>query len=124
MDVTNDTDRSTADILGVSAVIVNDLRQRRQRDYVFEWDKALRMNGDSGVRLQYTHCRLCSLADAWPRRSESGDRRADGGEWSDLWPEPEAEDLLLEMARYGDALVRSEAQLEACVLVAYLFGLW
>lgn len=34
---------SVADILGTSAIIVNDLKQRRQRDYDFDWNKTLQM---------------------------------------------------------------------------------
>lgn len=33
-------DEST-DILGVSAVIINDLKQKRTQDYNFDWNKAL-----------------------------------------------------------------------------------
>lgn len=55
------TDLATSDILGISCVIVNDLKQRRQRDYEFSWDRALQVQGDSGIKLQYTHCRLYSL---------------------------------------------------------------
>lgn len=33
----------TADILGTSAVIINDLKQRRQRDYEFDWNRALQV---------------------------------------------------------------------------------
>jgi arginyl-tRNA synthetase len=32
------------DILAVSAVIINDLKQRRQRDYIFNWDDALQVS--------------------------------------------------------------------------------
>lgn len=116
-------ERDTADVLGMSAVIVNDLKQRRTRDYVFDWDHALQMNGDTGIRLQYTHCRLCSLADAC---SELGDVVDEGTTAArvEMLREPEAERLLFEMARYADVLERSEETLEACVLVVYLFGLW
>lgn len=55
------TENNTDDILGMSAVIINDLKQRRQRDYEFDWNKLLQVNGDTGIKLQYTHCRLCSL---------------------------------------------------------------
>ena len=36
-----DIDDISTDILGVSAVIVNDLKQKRTHDYDFDWDKAL-----------------------------------------------------------------------------------
>lgn len=117
------TSKTTADILGISAVIVNDLKQRRQRDYVFDWDKTLQMSGDTGIRLQYTHCRLCSLAHTFAAQmpDEHDERRRPR---VSMLREPQAEQLLLEIARFEDVLARSEESLEACVLVVYLFGLW
>jgi arginyl-tRNA synthetase len=38
-----DQNADTADVLAVSAVVVNDLKQRRQRDYDFDWDRALQV---------------------------------------------------------------------------------
>ena len=46
-----------ADALATTAVIVNDLKQRRSRNYVFSWENALHSKGDSGIKLQYTHAR-------------------------------------------------------------------
>ncbi|KAJ8969182.1 hypothetical protein NQ314_001885 [Rhamnusium bicolor] len=37
------SDDNTADILGVSCVIINDLKQRRQKDYDFDWDRVLQV---------------------------------------------------------------------------------
>ncbi|CAH2063701.1 unnamed protein product, partial [Iphiclides podalirius] len=51
----------TCDILGITAVVINDLKQKRQKDYIFDWDRALQSEGDSGIKLQYLHCRLLSL---------------------------------------------------------------
>ena len=48
-----------ADTLGVSAIIVQDLKQRRLTNYKFDWAKMLQFSGDTGVFLQYTHARLC-----------------------------------------------------------------
>jgi arginyl-tRNA synthetase len=33
----------TADILGTSAVIISDLKQRRKRSYEFDWNRALQV---------------------------------------------------------------------------------
>jgi len=33
----------TTDILGISAVIINDLKQRRHKDYEFDWNRALQV---------------------------------------------------------------------------------
>lgn len=47
--------------LAISALIVNSLKVRRNRDVPFDWNEALRPTGDTGVNLQYTHARLVSL---------------------------------------------------------------
>ena len=57
-------DSRVADNLGISAVLINDLKQKRNRSYEFSWEKALVGKGDSGIKLQYTHCRLHSLLEA------------------------------------------------------------
>lgn len=37
------TNTDISDILGVTCVIVNDLKQRRQKDYEFSWDRVLQV---------------------------------------------------------------------------------
>ena len=51
--------QGVADKLGISAIIVQDLKEKRQRNYEFSWDRMLSFTGDTGVFLQYTHARLC-----------------------------------------------------------------
>lgn len=36
-----DLSDKSSDILGISAMIVHDLKRKRQRDYTFDWDAAL-----------------------------------------------------------------------------------
>ncbi|XP_013108976.2 probable arginine--tRNA ligase, mitochondrial [Stomoxys calcitrans] len=107
-----------ADVLGVSAVIINDLKQRRQRDYEFNWDKALQMNGDTGIKLQYTHCRLYSLLEQNDHIHVTNENLA-----MECLKEPEALDLLNELAKYPQILWQAKENLEACILVNYLFGI-
>ncbi|XP_059473422.1 probable arginine--tRNA ligase, mitochondrial [Neocloeon triangulifer] len=111
-----DSAGNSADVLGVSAVIINDLKQRRQRDYTFDWEKALQMQGDGGIRLQYTHCRLCSLEE------NSGATPADESDPA-LLSEPQATALAIELGRFDEVLNASYEELEACILVNYLFTL-
>ncbi|XP_055631268.1 probable arginine--tRNA ligase, mitochondrial [Toxorhynchites rutilus septentrionalis] len=103
-------------ILGTTAVIINDLKQQRMRNYDFNWDKALQVEGDSGIKLQYTHCRLWSLQ----QNVESTNQTECIPE---MFPEKEALDLICTIVKFGDILVESEEKREACVLVNYLFGL-
>ncbi|CAG2056953.1 unnamed protein product, partial [Timema podura] len=107
---------TTSDILGVSAVIINDLKQKRQRDYEFDWNKALQLQGDTGTKLQYTHCRLYSL------EQNCGAQLPTECDPSVL-QETEAVLLVIEVARFDEVLNKSHEELEACVLVSYLFRL-
>ncbi|UXI16796.1 epididymal secretory protein E1 precursor [Sarcoptes scabiei] len=52
-----------ADVLGITSIIVHDLSNRRVSEYKFDWNKALQLNGNTGISIQYTHARLCSLID-------------------------------------------------------------
>lgn len=114
-----DDDR-TADILGITAVVINDLKQRRQRDYDFDWNKVLQVTGDTGIKLQYTHCRLCSLL-----KIEGGDDGRWQPETVDIkyLQEPEALSLVYELGRFEEVLYATKESLEACILVNYLFCL-
>ncbi len=51
----------TAKKIGVGAVKYADLRVQRGKEVVFDWDKLLSFDGDTGPYVQYTHVRLSSL---------------------------------------------------------------
>uniref|UniRef100_A0A1Y1KMU0 Probable arginine--tRNA ligase, mitochondrial n=1 Tax=Photinus pyralis TaxID=7054 RepID=A0A1Y1KMU0_PHOPY len=110
------TNGEISDVLGVSCVIVNDLKQRRQKDYTFSWDQALQVQGDSGAKLQYTHCRLCSLEE------NSGAVPVQVCK-PEFLEQPDVTALVRELARFPDVLHKAQSQMEACVLVTYLFHL-
>ncbi|XP_042224146.1 probable arginine--tRNA ligase, mitochondrial isoform X2 [Homarus americanus] len=106
----------TAGRVATSCVLIGDMKQRRQRDYVFSWDKALQSRGDTGVKLQYVHCRLLSLegncgVDYNPEANTS------------CLTEPQALTLIMEIARFDEVLVQTYRELEPCILVSYLFKL-
>lgn len=109
----NDT---TCDILGTTAVVLNDLKQRRQKDYVFDWDRALQSEGDSGIKLQYLHCRLYSLEQS------SGATLPEHCDPKYL-PEEVVWIVIKELARFNQILQKSCDEYEACILVGYLFRL-
>lgn len=41
MNILNDD--GVADVLGISAIVVNDLKQKRKKDYNFSWESALQV---------------------------------------------------------------------------------
>lgn len=49
--------------VGVGAIIFQDLFNLRIKDYVFDWEKALTFEGESGPYVQYTHARACTLIE-------------------------------------------------------------
>lgn len=53
--------KATAEMLGVGAVMYNDLRQSRGKNISFDWDRMLDLEGGSAVYLQYTYARINSI---------------------------------------------------------------
>ena len=51
----------TADTLGISAVMVQDMKGKRINNYNFDMDRMTSFEGDTGPYLQYAHARLCSI---------------------------------------------------------------
>ncbi len=54
-------DHATAAMVGVGAVKYADLSTDRARDYVFDWDRMLAFEGNTGPYLQYAHARIRSI---------------------------------------------------------------
>ena len=52
---------AVARVLGIGAVKYADLSTERQRDYVFDWDRMLAFEGNTGPYLQYAHARIRSI---------------------------------------------------------------
>lgn len=106
----------TCDILGTSAVLINDLKQKRLKDYTFNWDKALQTEGDSAIKLQYLHCRL------WSLEQNCGVSLPDTCE-AECLSEEVIGDVIAELAKFENTLQKSLDECEACILVNYLFRL-
>ena len=88
----------------------------RNRDYVFDWDRMLAFEGDTGPYLQYAHARIRSIF----RRAET-DPPSPGG--TPLLGEPQERALALQLLQFGEA-VESMAQTSSpSKLCTYLFDL-
>jgi arginyl-tRNA synthetase len=53
--------REVAEAIGIGAVKYADLSTDRERDYVFDLDRMLAFDGDTGPYLQYAHARIRSV---------------------------------------------------------------
>ncbi len=52
---------AVAKAVGIGAIKYADLRQDRTTDYIFNWDRMLSFEGNTGPYLQYTYARICSI---------------------------------------------------------------
>ena len=51
----------TVHTIGIGAVKYAELSTDRIKDYVFDWDRMLSFDGNTGPYLQYAHARICSI---------------------------------------------------------------
>lgn len=59
--VNTDNIDETAKMVGIGAVVFQELSNSRIKDYVFSWDKVLNFEGETGPYVQYTHARAASV---------------------------------------------------------------
>ena len=108
----------TSDILGISAVMVQDMSGKRINNYRFDIDRMTSFEGDTGPYLQYAHARLSSIA----RRTELTHDQLAAADFSRL-TEPHAINLLRLMAQYPDICIHAFTTLEPTTVLTYLFKL-
>jgi arginyl-tRNA synthetase len=97
--------------VGIGAIKYADLSSDRINDYVFDLDRMVAMNGNTGPYLQYAHARLSRLlakADEAPGRVTVLD-------------EPAEQRLALLLAGFGDCVVQVAETLQPHRLCTYLF---
>jgi len=60
-DLTGDQRADVARMIGIGAVKYADLSTDRVKDYVFDLDRMVSFDGNTGPYLQYAHARICSI---------------------------------------------------------------
>ena len=107
----------TADIIGLSGIMIQDFSAQRNKDYTFTWNKVTSFDGFTGAYLQYAHCRLASLLD-----KNSDIPLLSNPDYS-LLVELEALILLDLISKYQSVFSASLHSLEPHRIVQYLFTL-
>jgi arginyl-tRNA synthetase len=108
---------SVADAVGIGAIKYADLSSDRIRDYVFDFDRMLSLDGNTAPYLQYAHARICSLF----RRAE-----VDRGAVRDTVPtlgEPAERALALRLLAYPTAVAATAERYALHTLCGYLYDL-
>jgi arginyl-tRNA synthetase len=114
-DLSPDEQAAVARALGIGAIKYADLSTEPMRDYVFDWDRMLAFEGDTGPYLQYAHARIRSIF----RRAEAA---PPAGFTPRLDEEPERA-LALHLLRFGEAVEATAENLSPSKLCTYLFDL-
>jgi arginyl-tRNA synthetase len=60
-DLSPDERAEVVHTIGIGAVKYAELSTDRIKDYVFDWDRMLSFDGNTGPYLQYAHARICSI---------------------------------------------------------------
>lgn len=108
-----------ADLVGISAVMIQDMQSKRINNYEFKWERMLSFEGDTGPYLQYAHSRLRSVERNAKNISEAQWLNAD----YTLLTEPAAVLLIRLLAQYPDVLRNAIKTHEPTTVVTYLFKL-
>ncbi|KAJ2557834.1 arginyl-tRNA synthetase [Coemansia sp. RSA 1933] len=110
-----DDPEHVADVLGMSAIIVQDMSAKRINEYDFSWDRILNFKGDTGPYLQYTHARLYSLE----RNCGPVNLDADAS----LLTEESARKVVTLLSHYPAILATAMQTLEPCTIIQYMLKL-
>jgi arginyl-tRNA synthetase len=109
--------------VGIGAVKYSDLSTDRTRDYRFDWDRMLSLDGNTAPYIQYAHARTCSI---FRKSGEAGL----GGAAEALCPgragppgEREERELAKRLLGFGEAVALSLENYSPHKLCSYLFDL-
>jgi arginyl-tRNA synthetase len=105
-----------AESIGIGAIKYADLSTERLRDYVFDWDRMLSFDGDTGPYLAYAHARIRSIFRRLDR-----DGPLPGA--AVVLADPHERALALGLVRFPEALEHTLEWLAPHRLCTYLFGI-
>ena len=92
--------------VGIGAVKYADLSSDLVRDYVFDMDRMIAFEGDTGPYLQYAHARICSII------AKAGEDSEAVAAADLLLHEPTERALALQLLRYGPVVGEAALHLE------------
>jgi len=120
-DLTPSQRAEVARAVGIGAVKYADLANDRVKDYVFDWDRMLAMDGNTAPYLQYAHARIRSIFRRGEEALSDGIIREPGQ--SVTLVEPAERALALELVGLAGVLNATADHLEPHRICTYLFDL-
>ncbi|KAI1828281.1 arginyl-tRNA synthetase [Xylaria intraflava] len=107
---------AVADILGISAVMCQDMTGKRINNYQFDMAVMTSFEGDTGPYLQYAHARLCSIT----RKAGLSAEEIASADLS-LLTESHAVNLVRVLSQWPDVVQNTLRTLEPTTVLTYLF---
>lgn len=104
---------AVAKVVGVGAILFNDLYNQRIKDVAFSWDKVLNFDGETGPYVQYTHARCSSII----RLAEGFNPELDI-DYSVI-AEPDAMELLKEISRFPKVISDAAEKYEPSIVARF-----
>jgi arginyl-tRNA synthetase len=111
-----DDPEGVADILAITAIMVQDLTGKVRNGYEFNIDQMTAFEGDTGPYLQYAHARLCSI-----ERKATADLTSLKSADLSLLKESHAINLARSLAQYPDVVLNTLKTREPATMLTYLF---
>ena len=105
-----------AEMVGVGAVIFGDIKHRRNKDVVFDWDTALNFDGETGPYLQYSYVRLGGIIRKY-------DEPLPAAANFSLLTTDEERALMKMLGDFPEIVRRAAAQYEPSIVASYLLDL-
>lgn len=102
-----------AKIVGVGAILFNDLFNQRIKDVSFNWEKILNFDGETGPYVQYTYARCASVI-----RKANVDSIPNKIDYS-LLQDEESMNLLKEISRFGEVIKDASEKMEPFIITRY-----
>ncbi len=116
--------RDIGRVVGIGAVKYADLSNDLVRDYVFNLDRMVMFEGNTGPYMQYAHARICSIFAKAGGAGGAGEATAVATKEAKLLiNEPAEKQLALALLRFGDVVQDVARSLEPHRLCTYLFEL-
>jgi arginyl-tRNA synthetase len=109
--------RRIGQAVGIAAVKYADLGSDVIRDYVFDLDRMIAFEGDTGPYIQYAHARICSIF----AKAEETAEEIRSSPFAIM--ETEEKQLALMLLKYPNVVVDVARTLEPHRLCAYVYGL-
>lgn len=110
--------REIAKVVGLSALKYGDLSNQASKDYIFDIDRFVSFEGNTGPYILYTIVRMKSILKKYAETGKTAEGKA-------IFPAKTAEekDLMLELAKWNDVMDNAFEETAPHKICAYIFDL-